>query len=178
MLALHKNTARSSFSCLPLAQGEKRCMLPRHTLGPLLFMHGLGLVMDTRPETCITWTQTCVGTTRHIFIGQIGNQGKKEADSSTLVLPAIRTLCRFTVFGTISTTDAWHKIIHQSSSWKNGKKKLMIFVKIGENWTPNLWRTVYCHPNHWGLLQIHNRRCALHTNSSNIENLKQTNLVF
>jgi hypothetical protein len=42
--------------------------------------------------------------------------GKKEADSSTLVLPAIRTLCRFTVFGTISTTDAWHKIINQRSS--------------------------------------------------------------
>lgn len=78
--------------------------------GPPVCYARFGLVMDTRPETCITWTQTCVGTTRHIYsLGKWLHQRKKEADSSTFVLPAMRTLCRFTVFGTVSTTDAWHK---------------------------------------------------------------------
>jgi hypothetical protein len=59
-------------------------------------MHDFGLVMDTNMcghhQTHIHWAN--------------GQSWKKEADSSTFVLPAIRTLCRFTVFSSVSTTNA------------------------------------------------------------------------
>jgi hypothetical protein len=74
--------------------------------------------------------------------------------------------------------DVWHKIILKRSCYpkKKMRNKLLIFVKIVENQTLNLWKCIYC-PNHWvSIAKYIKSRHTLHTYFSKYWNSEKWNL--